>query len=427
MELFISNILPRIPGISAGNNHLFVNKHKSFESFGWDIYSIVSALPAGVELVLADVAAIKLNNKLVWKESIRVMNDLLHSTWGNKDEINVNNCLAELTLPIAISVIGAAGFGRKISWREDSLVRHGHKMMFKDALRTLALGVIAKVAIPSIVMNLFPSLRTINLAFDELRAYMGEMIQSRLTSEKPERDDLFTNLLEANDMDDGVLTNDELFGNVFIFLLAGNETTANTLCMAFALLALYPATQQRLFEHIRGIVPEGTEPTYEHVPQLDYVLAVVYETLRMFPPVTGIPKESSEDTTLLTGNLKGEKLVVPVPKGTLLTISIAGVHYNPRYWEDPHEFNPSRFLGDWERDAFLPFAAGARACLGRRFAELEIAAVLCMLVSQYRIEIQDEPQFVGESFEAKKERVLRVRLGLTLTPDKISLTFKRRI
>jgi hypothetical protein len=92
--------------------------------------------------------------------------------------------------------------------------------------------------------------------------------------------------------------------------------------------------------------------------------------------VAGIPKQSEEDTTLLTSNIKGDKLVIPVPKGTHLVISTPGLHYNrkllnnskvpllksytttARYWKDPHEFNPSRFLGEWDRDAFLPFSAG---------------------------------------------------------------------
>ena len=104
---------------------------------------------------------------------------------------------------------------------------------------------------------------------------------------------------------------------------------------------------------------------------------------------------------LVTSNLKGEKFTVPVPKGTRFMISTPGLHYNrklnigplyldkhipfqARYWKDPYEFNPSRFLGDWDRDAFLPFSAGMlkdirlsglllmhgtgiRACLGRRY------------------------------------------------------------
>ncbi|KAF8633326.1 hypothetical protein AX17_004498 [Amanita inopinata Kibby_2008] len=301
-------------------------------------------------------------------------------------------------------------------------------MAFKDALHTVTTGIFLKLALPSWTMKLLPQLRTVDVAFEELRIYMKEMIRDRLTSEKVERHDLFSNLLEANneDMDEGNFTDSELIGNIYIFLVAGHETTANTLCCALALLALHPEVQEQLYRHIKEVVPHGSLPAYEQMPLLTYTLAVVYETLRLFPPVTAIPKYSSEDTTLTTSNIHGEKLTIPVPKGTYLLIDTPGLHYNPRYWKNPHEFNPSRFLGDWNRDAFVPFSIGARACLGRKFAETESVAVLSMIVMHYQVEIKNEPKFSGESFEAKKARVLQTSDGISLAPVKVPLVFKRR-
>jgi len=138
------------------------------------------------------------------------------------------------------------------------------------------------------------------------------------------------------------------------------------------------------------------------MPLLTYSMAVFYETLRMYPPVPSFPKIAAEDTSLVTTNIRGDKKSVPIPKGTVLNVHIPGVHYNPRYWDDPHKFNPSRFLKDWPRDAFLPFSSGARACLGRKFFETEGIAVLTILVSQYKITVQKDPQFAGETFEKKK-------------------------
>lgn len=105
--------------------------------------------------------------------------------------------------------------------------------------------------------------------------------------------------------------------------------------------------------------------------------------------MSGIPKFAAEDTSLVTGNIHGEKTTVPVPKGTDIIIDTPGVHYNrtylvvfiimmpslffflffllqnktlsARYWKDPHTFNPSRFLtADWPRDAFMPFSFGEK-------------------------------------------------------------------
>lgn len=108
-----------------------------------------------------------------------------------------------------------------------------------------------------------------------------------------------------------------------------------------------------------------------------------------------------------------------------------------KYWTDPHRFNPSRFLGDWPRDAFLPFSGGVRSCLGRRyviddrpvrytvrftlrvfvprFAELESVAAITMLLQHYKITVKEEPQFADETFEQKKERVMKAKPGITLT------------
>jgi cytochrome P450 len=117
-------------------------------------------------------------------------------------------------------------------------------------------------------------------------------------------------------------------------------------------------------------------------------LSVLYETLRLFPSVVGIPKRASEDTVVRTTNANGEQVAVHIPKGSNIVFDTPGLHYNrafslhrattlyltrhlaAKYWDDPHSFNPSRFLGDWPRDAFLPFSGGPRACLGRRLVYL---------------------------------------------------------
>jgi len=190
-------------------------------------------------------------------------------------------------------------------------------------------------------------------------------------------------------------------------------------------LALYPDEQEKIFEQIKSVT-KGRVPTYEEMPLLTYSLAVFNETLRMFPPVTGIPKVAAEDTSIVASNIHGEKKTIPILEGTTLVIDTCGVHYNPRYWDDPLTFKPSRFLKDWPRDAFLPFSAGARACIGRKFFETEGIAALAMLISQYKIAIKEEPQFAGETFEERKSRILSVRPGLTLTPVRVPLTLTRR-
>jgi cytochrome P450 len=109
-----------------------------------------------------------------------------------------------------------------------------------------------------------------------------------------------------------------------------------------------------------------------------------------------------------------------------LALEVAGLHYNPKYWEDPFTFKPERFLGDWNRDAFLAFSGGYRGCVGRKFSETEGAAVLTILISQFIVSIKDEPQFASETYEQRKARVLDARAMLTLAPIHLPLVFRRR-
>ncbi|KAF8823725.1 hypothetical protein HHX47_DHR9000191 [Lentinula edodes] len=342
------------------------------------------------------------NNKLIWDETVRIILDLFENVWGSQESIVIDHALT-ITLPIALFVLGAAAFGRRISWKDDEGIPPNHQMSFKDAIHEVSMNCFIKVIFPDWAMGLTEHTRRVRLAFEELDSHMLEMISKRRNAEKKEeRHDLLSSLLDAS-ADDPTFTDRDLTGNIFIFLVAGHETTAHTLCFTFALLALYPDQQEILYQHIKSVLADGRLP------------------------VNGIPKYSAEDTSLTVGNATGDKLVLPVPQGTAITINTVGLHYNPRYWKDPEEFRPSRFLEpDWPRDAFLPFSAGPRACIGRKFFETEGIAILTLLISRYKIEVKEEPQFASETFEERKARVLASKPGLTITPIQVPLVFKRR-
>jgi len=370
------------------------------------------------------------NNKLVWDETAQIMMDLFDNVWGDRSEIAVDHCL-DITLPIALFVIGVAGFGRQVTWTSDLVVPPGHQMTFKDALHILSTNLIMKILLPSWTKNLTKHTRKVEQAFIELKQYMLEMVEARRTSSEAEqRYDLFSGLLNASQDDsdkESALNDDELMGNMFIFLLAGHETTAHTLCFSFGLLALFPDEQERLYQHIKGVMSSLTGiPKYQDMGRFTHSLAVFYETLRLFPPVHDIPKMAAEDTTLTVSNTDGGKTTFPIPSGTYIELHVAGLHHNPRNWKDPHKFMPERFLGDWPKDAFIPFSLGARACLGRRFFETEGIAIMTMLVSKYKIEIKEEPEFAGETFEERYARIMAFDQGLTTTPRRMPLVFKRR-
>ncbi|KAI0048917.1 cytochrome P450 [Auriscalpium vulgare] len=472
---FLSRRVPHIPGIAKGRNALMRLKHREFQEVGWDGFMVVSAWPrAEAALTLADASTIKevtssrarfpkpvhrykflqlfggnivasegdewkryrkiaapafseRNNKLVWDETVLIMEDLFKNVWHD-ESVTLDHAL-DITLPIALFVIGVAGFGRRVSWQDDVGIPAGHQMAFKEALHEVSTHIILKVVVPEWALGLRKSWRKVALAFKELNQYMLEMVQARRTAEKKdERYDLFSSLMDASEGDHGeaLLKDSDLTGNIFIFLLAGHETTGHTLCFTLGYLALYPDVQERLYQEISRVSGPGSMPTYEDMNQLSWAMAVFYETLRLLPPVVAIPKESAEDTTLTVGNLQEEKATIVVPKDTQIVLHVYALHHNPRYWEDPLSFKPERFLGDWPRDAFIPFSAGPRACIGRKFFETEAIAIMCAIISKYKVEVKEEPEFANETFEERRARVLGSKSGLTTTPIRVPLAFKRR-
>ncbi|KAI0326146.1 cytochrome P450 [Cubamyces sp. BRFM 1775] len=468
----------RMRGVSPGPQRTFYTKHSDFAKAGWDVLSSISAFPrAKITYYIADAAIIQeilgararfpkpteayqllaafgsnilvtegdvwkrqrkiaapafseRNNRLVWDETINIVEDMFQNVWGDKDVVEVGHIL-DMTVGITQLVISIAAFGKRVSWNEESGARAGHTMTFKEALYDVSHNLFLRILFPPwLLRNGTPRMRRFATASSEMDAYLKEMVQERRSATyKEARYDLFTNLLDANEGEadsKAKLTDGELLGNVFIFLVAGYETSAHTLSYAFIFLALYQDEQEKLYENIKSVLPDGRTPTYDEMGSLSYAMAVFNETLRHFPPVAGIPKQSAEDTSFTTTSAAGEKATFAVPRGTHLTLCTRAMHYNPRYWEDPEEFRPARFLGNYPREAFIPFSGGPRGCIGRGFAETESVAMLTAVIMRYKVEVLEEPQFAGETFAQRRERLLKSKSMLTVYPERAPLVFKRR-
>ncbi|VDB94071.1 unnamed protein product [Peniophora sp. CBMAI 1063] len=470
------SILHGISDKGFGNDPLFLGKYTFFENAGCEAISWINWWPrAKVSYVLADADAIKevasdrfryvkpsecyttinvygdnivasegevwkrhrkitapafseKQNQLVWDETCRVIDELIENIWKSAPRVDVQDA-KEFTLPAAISVISAAGFGQRFSWQEDESVPEGHQMTFREALHSLCAGLIIVFAVPRWAMFLTSRLRVVRQSIDEVQKYMLEMIEERRYAlDDKSRHDLFTLLMGNLEDGEEAATEHELMGNIFVFLLAGHETTAHTLAFALGFLALYPETQDRVFREIQAVTDDfQRELSLNDISSLTYTVAVFYETLRMLPAVISIPKRCTEDTSISVHNHSGDKTVIPIPAGTYVLLDAMGLHYNPRYWSDPHEFKPERFLEDWNKDAYLAFSAGVRGCMGRKFAETEAVAILTKIISRYSVKITETPDLVEASFEQRKARVMALKPGMTTTPAGIPLSFIRRV
>jgi cytochrome P450 len=280
--------------------------------------------------------------------------------------------------------------------------------------------------------------RTIGKAVVEWGQYMDELYElkkSQVTSgDATGGMDLFKALIQGSGILDEKTTNlqkSDLLGNAFVLMLAGHETTANTLHFSLILLAMNWGSQKRLQEDIENITQGKPvqEWTYEeYFPKFfgGMAAAVMNETLRLLQPIVNIPKSTAPGRPQQL-TLEGEQYTIP--GGTHIFLSCA-IHRNPRYWPTPSDepstdptrdvnrFRPERWLVGTKttddfvdinyddedlrgpsgedtssrlfkpiKGSYIPFSDGFRSCIGRRFAQVEILAVLAVIFSQYSVEL----------------------------------------
>ncbi|KAI9702648.1 MAG: hypothetical protein M1820_006154 [Bogoriella megaspora] len=520
--------------VTPGSNHLYVadaevvsqivtrrndfpkpiEMYKSVDLFGKNVVSTEGSIWRHHRKITSPPFTEK-NNYLVWKESLHQAQSMI-TNWVGKDGKGDRTIwtVAADTMRLSLHVISRAGFGVRLRWpheegvtemsegegRNSAGIPPGHTLAYKDALGTLLENILWVMLMPSWLLKRSP-FKIHKVAWEsyvEWGKYMNEMYAAKRAEvrkgETTEGMDLMGALVrgagftadapaKANgDTEKGtiqesmMLSDDEIIGNAFVFILAGHETAANTIHFSLLYLAMNPASRRRVQKDIDDIL--GDRP----VDEWDYdndcsrlfgsmVGAVMNEELRLIPPVIGIPK-STPTGHAQTLNFNGRKVVVP--EGTKITLHTAATHRNPKYWpsgppkpriyslddisdesrlpiseptlisstyqgatvplppkpstphdegsgdnskEELNEFNPERWLLDLSktadtaevedytdiggpqgrdtassllrppRGAYIPFSEGYRACLGRRFAQVEVLAVLAVILKYYSVEL----------------------------------------
>ncbi|XP_067911918.1 cytochrome P450 3A21-like isoform X2 [Heterodontus francisci] len=176
---------------------------------------------------------------------------------------------------------------------------------------------------------------------------------------------------------DKALTDTEILAQAMTFIVAGYETTSNTLSFVAYNLATHPDVQKKLQQEIDEAFPNNAPPTYDGVMQLEYMEMVISETLRLYPPAPRINRVCKKDV-----QLNG----ISVPKGTVVMVPAYVLHHDPAYWPEPEEFRPERFskANRESRDPciFLPFGVGPRNCIGMRFAQLTMKMALASFLQR---------------------------------------------
>uniref|UniRef100_A0A667YCQ3 Thromboxane-A synthase n=1 Tax=Myripristis murdjan TaxID=586833 RepID=A0A667YCQ3_9TELE len=177
-----------------------------------------------------------------------------------------------------------------------------------------------------------------------------------------------------------MMTEDEIVGQAFIFLLAGYETSSNTLAFTCYLLAIHPDCQSKVQEEVDHFFTRHESPDYTNVQELKYLDMVIAEALRLYPPGFRFARSIDHDCVV-----NGQFL----PKGATLEIPASFLHYDPEYWPEPEKFIPERFTPEAKANrhpfAYLPFGAGPRSCVGMRLAQLEMKMALVRLFRRFNV------------------------------------------
>jgi cytochrome P450 len=229
------------------------------------------------------------------------------------------------------------------------------------------------------------------------------------------------------------LSDSDILGNAFVMIVAGHETTANSIHFSLIQLAINPRPQRLAQQEVENIFGNAEPETWDYDSTINTLLggilgAILNEELRLMPPVIAIPKSVADDADqeLVVG---GKKYMVPA--GCRIALNTIGLSRNPKYWpsqpskisgkdEDLDEFVPERWLvndrkstkggaedSDHDEDefggftgnnssgklfhpprgAFLPFSDGPRSCIGRRLAQVKVMAALATIFQKYSIEL----------------------------------------
>ncbi|KAL8657526.1 MAG: hypothetical protein Q9226_001821 [Calogaya cf. arnoldii] len=425
------------------------------------------------------------NNRMVWHESLRqarsmVKGWMVHQTNSSATIYRV----ADDCMKLSLYVISCAGFGVNLEWPglEDQAAQPmangqaiwnaekrpraseasgDHKLSYVDALQALLHNMLWMFILPQYLMKWLPfkAIKRSYTSYIEWGRHLRELLDNKTddiaAGRAQEGMDLMGFLLKGAGMTSDpsradseksrskpVLSDTEIMGNAFVFLLAGHETAANSIHFSCLYLAMHLSSQRRLQKSLDRIFTSRPISEWEYERDFNALFstmagAVLAEELRLIPPVPAIPKcvpHNAAPQTLVINNQKHT-----IPPATFINLVSLAAHRNPRSWpagppsdarnpthptsnidNDLEEFKPERWLRESAhtsdspsekdmytedapntatgtnsshalhrppRGAYIPFSEGYRACLGRRFAQVEVLAALAVIFKDYSIEL----------------------------------------
>ncbi|KAJ8922743.1 hypothetical protein NQ315_007778 [Exocentrus adspersus] len=216
-------------------------------------------------------------------------------------------------------------------------------------------------------------------------------------------------MIEASHTKGNSLTDDEIKEEVDTIMFEGHDTTAAASSFVLSLLGVHQDIQDKVFEELKEIFQGDLQRpvTFNDTVQMKYLERVILETLRMYPPVPIIARLLNEDVKLPTQDYV-------IPAGTTVIIGTFSLHRNPKYYENPLKFDPDNFLPEKCQNrpyyAYIPFSAGPRSCVGRKYAMLKLKVILATVLRKYKT-ISEKKE---EDFKLQADIILKREDGFNI-------------
>jgi cytochrome P450 len=226
--------------------------------------------------------------------------------------------------------------------------------------------------------------RMFNEANAALTQIGKEILQERAS--RPGGNDLLSHLIAAREKDDQVVSTDQILQEMRTVIMAGHVTTAITIACAVWLLAQNPEVESRLHEEIDERLGKRS-PTAADAAALPFCQMILLETLRLYPPVWILGRQTLSEVTLGRYTF---------PTGALILIVPWLLHRDSRYFREPEKFEPERWRNDARsglpRCCYLPFSIGSRSCVGEQFAMMEATLTLALIAQRWKFrELPSKP------------------------------------
>ncbi|WP_069812254.1 cytochrome P450 [Streptomyces sp. TP-A0874] len=288
------------------------------------------------------------------------------AAWSEREVIDPDEEMARLATGALSATMLRGTEGRRIA------------ETFQRNFPVILSGLLSHVLLPPLSRVPLPANRRWQEAVASTYQAISELVEYRRSTAEDESD-LMTMLL-ANSPPPGDPAEDRaLHEEVFGFLIGGIETTGSMMAWALHVLATHPEEYRRIQEELEECLA-GRDPRHEDIPRLRRMQRLLTEVLRLYPPIWLLSR-----TTVAPTVLGGHRL----PAGVDVFYSPEALHRDPAVFDAPERFDPDRWTGERagrrQREALIPFGAGARKCIGDNFAMTEGSIALAMVLQRWRV------------------------------------------